>query len=283
MSAAAPRRTGRLAGRRIVATRPAGQNERLAALIAGEGGEAIVFPAIAIADVADPAALHAVAARLDSYDLAVFVSANAVERAMAALLRGRGWPAHLRAATVGPATVRALERHGVTGVVAPAERFDSEALLDAPELAEMTGRRVVVFRGEGGRELLGETLAARGASVEHVACYRRVRPDADPAPLLDHWGRGEVDAVTVTSSEGMHNLYEMLGKLGQAWLKRTPLFAPHERIAAAARALGCERVVATPPADEGLCAGLVAFWERIPPADEDAGSAAAPGDHASRH
>ena len=51
----------------------------------------------------------------------------------------------------------------------------------------------------------------------------------------------------------------MLGKLGQAWLKRTPLLAPHARIAENARELGCERVIETGPADEGLCAGLVAF------------------------
>jgi uroporphyrinogen-III synthase len=118
---------------------------------------------------------------------------------------------------------------------------------------------VVIFRGDGGRELLGDTLRERGATVDYVECYRRARPNADIEPLLKRWGRGEIDAVTVSSSEGLRNLYDMLGKLGQAWLRRTPLFAPHARIAENARALGCERVVETGPADEGLCAGLVAF------------------------
>jgi uroporphyrinogen-III synthase len=153
----------------------------------------------------------------------------------------------------------ARARHGVAGVIAPTGRFDSEALLALPALANVGGWRVVIFRGDGGRELLGDTLRERGATVDYVECYRRARPNADVEPLLKRWGRGEIDAVTVSSSEGLRNLYDMLGKLGQAWLKRTPLFAPHARIAANARALGCERVIETGPADEGLCAGLVAF------------------------
>lgn len=250
---------GRLAGRRIVVTRPAGQNEGLAALIRAEGGEPIVFPVLEILDLADTRALVAAVDRLDAYRLAVFISPNAVDKALNVVRARRDWPAGLRAATVGRASEKALARHGVRDVIAPAGRFDSEALLALPALADVRGWRVVVFRGDGGRELLGDTLRARGATVDYVECYRRARPDADVGPLLKRWGRGEIDAVAVSSSEGLRNLYDMLGKLGQAWLKRTPLFAPHARIAENARALGCERVIETGPADEGLCAGLVAF------------------------
>jgi uroporphyrinogen-III synthase len=250
---------GRLAGRRIVVTRPAGQNERLAELIRAEGGEPIVFPVLEIVDLEDTRALVAAVDRLHDYQLAVFISPNAVDKAMNVVRARREWPPGLRAATIGRASEKALERHGVAGVIAPTGRFDSEALLALPALADVQGWRVVVFRGDGGRELLGDTLRERGATVDYVECYRRARPNADIEPLLKRWGRGEIDAVTVSSSEGLRNLYDMLGKLGQAWLRRTPLFAPHARIAENARALGCERVVETGPADEGLCAGLVAF------------------------
>jgi len=250
---------GRLAGRRIVVTRPAGQNERLAEMIRAEGGEPIVFPVLEILDLEDTRALVAAADRLDEYDLAVFISPNAVDKALNVIGARREWPQGLRAATIGRASERALARYGVTDVIAPSGRFDSEALLALPQLADVQGWRVVVFRGDGGRELLGDTLRERGATVDYIECYRRVRPNADIEPLLKRWGRGEVDAVTVSSSEGLRNLYDMLGKLGQAWLKRTPLLAPHARIAENARALGCERVIETGPADEGLCAGLVAF------------------------
>jgi uroporphyrinogen-III synthase len=251
--------TGRLAGRRIVVTRPAGQYERLAEMIRAEGGEPIVFPVLEILDLEDTRGLVAAADRLDDYDLAVFISPNAVDKALNVILARRAWPRRLRAATIGRASEKALARYGVTDVIAPSGRFDSEALLALPQLDDVRGWRVVVFRGDGGRELLGDTLRERGATVDYIECYRRVRPNADVEPLLKRWGRGEVDAVTVSSSEGLRNLYDMLGKLGQAWLKRTPLLAPHARIAENARALGCERVIETGPADEGLCAGLVAF------------------------
>ena len=250
---------GRLVGRRIVVTRPAGQNERLAEMIRAEGGEPIVFPVLEILDLEDTRALVAAADRLDEYDLAVFISPNAVDKALNVIRARREWPQRLRAATIGRASEKALARYGVTDVIAPSGRFDSEALLALPQLADVQGWRVVVFRGDGGRELLGDTLRSRGATVDYIECYRRVRPNADIEPLLKRWGRGEIDAVTVSSSEGLRNLYDMLGKLGQAWLKRTPLLAPHARIAENARALGCERVIETGPADEGLCAGLVAF------------------------
>lgn len=257
--------TGRLAGRRIVITRPAGQNERLAEMIRAAGGEPIVFPAIEIRELEDTRALVAAADRLDAYHLAVFISPNAVDKAMNVIRARREWPQRLRAAAIGRSSEQALARHGVTEVIAPTGRFDSEALLALPALADVAGWRVVIFRGDGGRELLGDTLRERGATVDYVACYHRVRPDADVGTLLKRWGQGEIDAVTVSSSEGLRNLYDLLGPLGQAWLKRTPLFAPHTRIAEGARALGCERVVETGPADDGIFAGLAAFWDNSRP------------------
>ena len=124
----------------------------------------------------------------------------------------------------------------------------------------MAGKRVIIFRGDGGRELLGDTLRQRGATVEYVTCYRRGRLDLDSAPLLKLWSEGRLDAVTVTSSEGLRNLVDMVGKLGQTWLKKTPLFVPHQRIAALARAIGCRDILLTGPGYEGLVAGLLEYF-----------------------
>ena len=103
---------------------------------------------------------------------------------------------------------------------------------------------------------------ARGATIEYVTCYRRVKPSTDPAPLLRLWEEGQLDAVTMSSSEGLRNLFEMLGRLGQAWLKKTPVFVPHVRIAEQAHGLGLAKVVATDPGDDGLLAGLRAYFDR---------------------
>lgn len=253
-----------LAGRRVVVTRPAGQAAQLAALIRAAGGEPVLFPALAILDLADARPLATIIDRLDIFDLAVFISANAVDKGLALVRSRRTWPLGLRVATVGRGSEAALRRHGFEAVIVPAQGFDSEALLDLPELKQLEGKRVVIFRGEGGRELLAATLAARSATVEYIECYRRGRPEADIAPLMAQWEQRQIDAVSVTSSEALTNLGEMLGETGRRYLQVTPLFVPHERIAAAARGLGAETVVLTTgPGDAGLVAGLSAFFAKV--------------------
>lgn len=252
-----------LAGRHIVVTRPADQAGHLAEAIGLAGATAVLFPVLAIYDIDDPRPLLDIAARLDEFDLAVFVSPNAVNKALTRVLRRRQWPVHLRAAAMGQTSERELARFGVTEIIAPRLRFDSEALLELPELREMAGKRVVVFRGDSGRDLLGDTLTQRGAGVEYVTCYRRGKPDLDSAPLLRLWAGHQLDAILITSSEGLRNLAEMLGEPGRDMLRNTPLFAPHARIVAASRALGVRQVVATAPGDEGLMAGLLNYFSSL--------------------
>jgi uroporphyrinogen-III synthase len=249
-----------LAGRHIVVTRPAGQATHLTEALVDLGAHPVLFPVLAIADVSDTAPLLDVAIRLEQYDWAVFVSPNAVEKALAVVLGHRKWPDGVRVATVGHSSEAALARHGIRDVVAPQERFDSEALLELPPLQDMAGKRVIIFRGDGGRDLFGDTMKARGAVVDYVTCYHRTKPALDPAPLLKLWQESRLDAITITSSEGLRNLYEMVGKLGQSWLKKTPTFVPHARIAEQARAQGLAQVILTGPADAGLLAGLLAHF-----------------------
>jgi uroporphyrinogen-III synthase len=118
----------------------------------------------------------------------------------------------------------------------------------------------VIFRGAGGRELLGETLTARGAKVEYAECYRRVQPRLDPAPLIAAWQRGELHALTATSSQGVRNLFAMLGNVGRPLVTEVPWFVPHPRIEQVARELGVSQVVLTDQADEGLLAGLTTWF-----------------------
>ena len=252
-----------LNGRGIVITRPAQQAQTLADLIIAAGARALLFPVIEIADVADARPARAVLDRLDQFQIAIFVSPNAVEKGMQ-LIGTKPLPPGLRIAAIGGGTVRALARFGLRDVVAPAGRFDSEALLELRDLAQVAGQRIAIFRGAGGREVLGEVLAQRGALVEYAECYRRRRPQADAASLLQAWERGEVEAVVVTSSEGVRNLFDMTGTAGHMWLQRTPLFAPHPRIAETARALGAREVVVTMPGDEGVLAALAAYFHARP-------------------
>ena len=237
-----------LHGRGILITRPREQAQGLAKLVEAAGGRAIVFPAIEIQDVP--------LRTLAEFDLAIFVSPTAVNRALAAMK----WPARAKAAALGRGTQRELERHGIKGIIAPDAGADSEALLAAPELQRVAGRRIVILRGEGGRSLLGDTLAARGAQVEYAECYRRVRPQTDSGPLLTAFAKGAVHAVTVSSAEGLENLLEMLGAAGRKHLKKTPLFVPHPRIAAEAKRLGLGEASVGGASDQEMLERLVAYF-----------------------
>ena len=237
-----------LHGRGILITRPREQAQGLAKLVEAAGGRAIVFPAIEIQDVP--------LRKLAEFDLAIFVSPTAVKRALAAMK----WPPRAKAAALGRGTQRELERHGIKGIIAPDAGADSEALLAVPELQRVAGRRIVILRGEGGRSLLGDTLAARGAQVEYAECYRRVRPQTDSGPLLTAFAKGAVHAVTVSSAEGLENLLEMLGAAGRKHLKKTPLFVPHPRIAAEAKRLGLGEASVGGASDQEMLERLVAYF-----------------------
>ena len=242
-----------LGGRGILITRPRELAEGLARLVEAAGGGPIRFPSLEIVDLPAPQAFS----RLEQFDRVIFVSPIAARRAAKL---ARKWPPALRAMALGAGTRRELEKLGLARVSAPQAGADSEALLALPELEQVAGERILIVRGEGGRGLLGETLTARGASVEYAECYRRARPAADPAPLVAAWGRGEVDAVTVSSTEGLDSLFAMLGARGEPYLRATPLFVPHARVAERAGVLGVRHAIVGGPGDEETLARLVAYF-----------------------
>jgi len=252
-----------LQGVRVLVTRPRDQAEKLALLIEGEGGEAIRFPVIEIVEPKDTQVLHAAIGRLDQFGLAIFISPNAVNRAMNLILARGGLPAALRVACAGRGSARELKRFSIENIIVPQSRFDSEALLDLPELKQVTGSKIVIFRGEGGRELLGDTLKARGADIEYAECYRRARPRADVTPLLRRWDRGEIDIVSLTSVDGLHNLFDMLGPTGQPRLAQTPVIVISRRMAEVCRELGLktEPIIAAQASDEAILEAIKTWRE----------------------
>lgn len=252
-----------LSGRGIVVTRPREHAAELAERVRAAGGEPILFPTIEILPPEDSAAVARILARLDSFDIAIFVSPTAAMKAAELAGVGQAWPGKLRIAAVGAGTAAALQRLGFESAIVPEGEADSEALAGLAELQELRGRSVVIFRGQGGREWLRSVLEARGARVEYAECYRRARPAADARPLVERWERAGIDAVSITSSEGLANLFDMLGVAGKEYLRATPVFVPHRRIAAAAAALGVRNVVVTGRGDEQTVAGMSAFFARV--------------------
>ncbi len=251
-----------LRGARVLVTRPAHQAGPLAERIVAHGGTPVLLPTLDIAGPADPAELDTELARLGDFDLAVFVSPNAV-RAVLAHRRVRELPAALRLAAVGQGTRRALNEAGARDILAPTERFDSEALLELLPETAVRGRRIAILRGAGGREWLGEELVRRGAEVTAVECYRRLPPRTVDAVALAQLAEGKIDIVTATSVEGLRNLVQIAGPGGLAMLRATPLLVVGERQARAARELGFHAGLHTAArADDDAILAALCAWRR---------------------
>jgi uroporphyrinogen-III synthase len=232
-----------LAGKAVLIARPRRQAQALAERIRAAGGEAVVFPALEIEPLAPDEPARGTLAGLGAADLAVFVSVSAVEHGLALMHVAGGWPAGLRAAAVGSATASALRAQGIERVLVPAHGGDSEALLALPELQDVGGQRVVIFRGVGGRELLATTLRSRGAQVAYVECYRRGKPALDVRPVVERLRSGALHAVVAASGEALANLVELLPAPA---LRALPLAVTHPNVARAAHDLGfrCVQVAA---------------------------------------
>ncbi|WP_029147710.1 uroporphyrinogen-III synthase [Methylophilus sp. 5] len=224
-----------LAGVHIAVTRPPEQATKLTAAITAAGGAVISFPLLDIKGLEDLIDFHVAVTPLSQFDWAVFISTNAVQYGMP-LLQQAGISPALKFAAIGPTTAASLQGYGIAEVLTPRERFDSEALLALPALQHMQEQRVLIVRGVGGREVLADTLKQRGAEVVFGECYRRVNPQNNAQLLQQAYAQGHLDGIVVTSTEALRFLLALAGEAD--WLKVTPLFVNHARIAEQARASG---------------------------------------------
>jgi len=234
----------------VLVTRPAERAEGLVRAIEAAGGVPRRFPVIEIEPCPLPWASPDTPLR---YSALLFISPAAVAHGVAALALTPAVAPPIGA--VGAATRAALTERGFTVAIEPVGSQDSEGLLRAPALAagRIAGRRVLIVRGEGGREDLAEGVMARGAAVDYAEVYRRRRPaGVDPTVAAD------CDVVTATSAEGLANLLALVDEPGREWLLSRPLAVNSQRIGEAAREHGFIRApfVAREPGDAGLMGAI---------------------------
>jgi uroporphyrinogen-III synthase len=247
----------------VVITRPRAQAEGLAQAVAALGRTPVLLPLLEIAPLADQSALRAALTELGRYALVAFVSPNAIDAAFAHVAQ---WPRQVAIAVLGEGSRAALARHGlhaetatILGPQDPA-RSDSENLLASLDLAALAGKRVLIVRGESGRELMADGFRGAGAEVTVVPAYRRSVPQLTPE--LDATLRallGTANDWIITSSEALRGLFDLLRRLGELQMEQMQqqhVIVPHARIAATAQALGLARVTLTGSGDERLLAAL---------------------------
>lgn len=253
---------GPLTGVSILVTRPVMPASRTATRLASLGATPLVFPTTLIELPADLAPLNAALAKINDYYSAIFVSPSAAEMTLAPLGSiAKKLPAALRVFAPGPGTAEELNIRGVAHIEVPETSFDSEGLLALPSLqaSAIKGKRIVIFRGNDGRELLREELIKRGATVDAITAYHRRAPNTPPTGLLELLRAGKVNALSAMSSDAISNLVPLIPLTERgALLFALPVYASHERIAATARDAGFRNVIETEAGDAGLITALLA-------------------------
>jgi len=226
---------------RVLLTRPAEESATLAATLSEAGIYSSSLPLLDIEPLPNTPERHAVLRDLGRYCAVIVVSKPAARLALQQM--DQAWP-HLRWFSVGAATAQVLADRGLD-VHYPQTGDDSEALLQLPALREAIARpdaRVLILRGEGGRELLAERLREQGASVDYLELYRRFLPAYDSGVLTQRIQLERLNGLVVSSGQGFLHLQALAGP---DWpqVAQMPLFVPSPRVYEMARAAGAEKVV----------------------------------------
>lgn len=255
-----------LSGVRVLVTRPQHQAEHFCRLVEAAGGQVIRFPVLEIRDADDMSKVVEVSQRLAHYDIAIFVSPNAVNKSIPLLTRAQPLPARLQLAAIGRFTAAAMAEFGYPAHIFPEHKFNSEGLLELPEMQAVEGKRIVILRGNDGRELLADALRERGANVEYVAVYQRLKPKADAARLTRLMSHGEINLIAITSSQSVRNLFDMAGERERRLLSRAMFLLGSRRIEDTAKAFddSLQTIVANDPGDEAMLAAALDWSQRSP-------------------
>jgi len=259
----------RLQGQVILNTRPLHQQGELTRMLQDDGARVLSFPVIDIEPVDGDAGLRRQLRRIADYDILLFVSRNAVDSAFR-LIDSNQLSANTVFGVIGSATRAALaaalagSKRAIDACLVAGEPYNSEALLAAPALQRVDGKRILILRGQQGRNLLGDELARRGAVVEYAGVYRRVLPRVDPGAFARLVADAFPTLVILTSDEGMHNLLQLVDAAAARVLCRTPWLLISERMRESALKLGHNApvLVASNASDSGIRQTICAWADR---------------------
>jgi uroporphyrinogen-III synthase len=245
-----------LDGYGVLVTRPTEQAANLIAAIRANGGTAIEFPVLEIVG-RNPDTVATELAELPDPDIVIFVSTNAVRFGAEIARQGDA-----EFGAIGPATRATAEANGIQVSIFPDSGFDSEHLLQQPQLTNVQGRNITIVRGEHGRQALGDELNRRGATVNYLSAYRRqVRraPESEISAIDALWNDNRINCVTVLSVETLQNLVQLLSPASVEWLTRTPLVAPGARVIQTAQEMlpGLRTVAAKSAATDDILDALI--------------------------
>ena len=257
---------GGLQGQLILNTRPAHQQAELSSLLEQEGAQVLSFPVIDIVPLESSLVQQHLKQQLSTYDILLFVSRNAVDGAFRYIDSSRLKPG-LCFGVIGTATRLALADRiaNLDSCLLAGSPYNSESLLEADALQQVAGKRVLILRGQEGRSLLGDELAARGAEVDYCEVYRRELPVRDVTDFDRLVAKAFPTLVVLTSNVGMQNLIELVDPVVAGRLRRIPWLLISERMRESAVNLGhnASIIIAHSASDKGIQQAICAWADQL--------------------
>lgn len=243
----------------IMITRPAHQAGQLAEGINAAGGVTFLFPTLDISPVELSQQDQEKIQQINQFDIVIFISPNAVEYGLSQILTNTDLSDSVVLATIGQASAKALyDKLGKQPDIVPEENFNSEGLLATQAMQNVTNKRILIVRGNGGREHLKQTLQQRGAFVEYLNIYQRVKPATNTTDLEQYLQNNQIAAIVITSAEILKNLVEMTPEKVTSQLYQVPLLLINKRLIDIAKKAGFKNklLVATEADDNAIIKSL---------------------------
>ncbi|NQX89329.1 MAG: uroporphyrinogen-III synthase [Halioglobus sp.] len=247
---------------RVLVTRPAGGSaDALCNALRVAGFEPFHLPLLCVDGIRELSPVQrGLLLELDLYQHVIFISTNAVQFGMH--LIDQFWPQLPVGITwyaIGHATAGALAYFGIDAVT-PGPAMTSEGLLALPDLEDVRAERVLIVKGEGGRQTIRRQLEQRGARIDELACYRRRLPELPQGEVAAKLSAWDIDLILISSGEGLANLLRLLSPSETSKLKDVAVIVPSERVAAQAREAGWDRVVTADNASDTAMVRALETW-----------------------
>lgn len=240
-------------------TRPAHQAEKLAKGINAAGGEIFLFPTLATIPTKLSNENKDKIELINHFDMIIFISPNAVEHGLNHILAISQLSDKVRLAAVGQGSANAIMTYlGKQPDIVPAENFNSEGLLATAAMQNVANKRILIVRGNSGREHLKDTLQQRGALVEYLEAYQRIKPATTTTDLEQYLQNNQIAAIVITSAESLKNLVELTPEKVRPQLLQVPLLLINNRLTDIAKEAGFSNklFVATEASDDAIIEAL---------------------------
>ncbi len=245
----------------ILVTRPQQRAQGLIKALDAKQASVLLFPTLSIQAIDQPEKLQTQFENIHTIDWLFFISPNAVEHAMPAILKHHSlhdlpcqWGA------VGAGTKDALLHYGVRDVTYPIDDVGANALLNALQTYDLKNKKCMVLKGNSGNEQLETGLHEYGATVIDVVCYQRVRTQDNPHPLAKAINEQRIDIIIITSGDALKALHALLPSPMQTLLADIPLLVISERIEKIAQSLGFHRIMLARDASDDAVVACIDTW-----------------------